>query len=363
MAAQLCGILVTVEKTLFETRISSLLPLIKHQFDIYNNSNDQPGKFVKLNTEDDADSEELEKMKDHLLFQVLQLLLKIAAQCPTFLKNTGDIEEISKCVQTLLAHPHDWVRLTAAQFLGFVLSSLDVKNLQELLANNKSASGYLHSNPINDIKSLSLDLCDQLHPQCIRSDLAEQVIKNLVFVARVLEIVPIDNSNKINLLWLAKRMRKVVNMEIVETPTSSILRTEVFKWIAGVVTILDLKNLEKTLHHLLAPLVREMVSTEETNSAIRQLAKDVSILIKKKIGIEKYTDILSKLEQQLSVKRAERKRSRNQLAITDPEIFAKKKIKHHEKKKEAKKRKISERKGSVKKFKRKKVELDTSEIM
>lgn len=334
---------------------------MKSQFNPSSND-DQPGKFVRLRKETEIDSEE--RINDHHLFQVLQLLLKIAAQCPAFLKQVEDIEDISKSAQQLLGYPHEWVRLSAAQFLGFVLSSIDIKELGELVVNNKSANGYLHSDPLNDIRSLSLDLCDQLQPNCVKEELAEQVVKNLVFIARTLQNVPFSSQNKINLLWLVKRMRKIINSEIVETPTSTILRTQVFKWIAGVATAVDLENVQGILQHLLAPIVREMITTDENESSIRHLSKEVGNLIKKKVGIEKYTEIVSKLQQQLFVKRAERKRSRNQLAVTDPEIFAKKKIKHHEKKKEAKKRKISERKGSVKNFKRKRVvELDSSEVM
>ncbi|GJQ79470.1 hypothetical protein Trydic_g16323 [Trypoxylus dichotomus] len=319
LAAQLCGILVTVEKAAFEKRLSSLIPLIKSQFDLSSNNN-QPGKFVRLRKEDDMNSEKLDKMKDHHLFQILQLLLKISAQCPAFLKQINDIEEITKFTQQLLAHPHDWVRLTAAQFLGFVLSSIDIIQLEELLLKNRSCSGYLHSDPFNDIKFLTLNLCDQLQPNCVKSNLAEQVVKNLVFIARVLQNIPTNDNKKINLLWLTRRMRKIVNSEIVENPTSTILRTEIFKWIAGVVTALDLDNLQPILHHLLAPLVREMVTTDESETEIRRLSKDVANIIKKKVGLEKYTENISKLEQQLSIKRLERKRYRNQLAVTDPEF-------------------------------------------
>lgn len=241
---------------------------------------------------------------------------------------------------------------------------MDVNKLAKLLLNGKSENGYLRSDPENCVKSLTLDLCDQLQPGDIKSDLAEQVIKNLVFVARVLQNVPSDSDKKINLLWLSKRMRKIINAEVIETSSSTVLRTEVFKWIAGVVTALDIENIRPVVNHLLAPLVREMITTEEQNAPLRQLAKEVANHLKKKLGIEEYTRILQKLQQNLTVKRAERKRGRTQLAITDPEVYAKKKIKMHEKKKLSKKRKLEEIRGK-KSFKRKKVvELDdNSEVM
>ncbi|RZB39164.1 small subunit processome component 20 -like, partial [Asbolus verrucosus] len=340
LAAQLCGIFVSVEKCSFETRLPKLLPLILKQFGL-----------------EEKDDEEFERVKDHHLFQVVQMLLKICAQCPSFFK-LKPVEDIARQVQGLLGHPHDWVRLSAAQFIGFVLSDTDIDELATLVANNeKRESGFLQTDPVKTVKSLTLDLCDQLRPGNIKSDLAEQVIKNLVFIARVLRKVPVKEGDdrKINLLWLTKRMRKIVNSEVVENTASTVLRNEVFKWIAAVATVLDLENITPIFSHLLAPLVREMITTEESNAPLRQLSKEVANLLKKKVGVEEYTKALSNLQQILSAKRAERKRARTQLAVTDPEVFAKKKIKRHEKKKDAKKRRIAEMKGTKKNFKRRKV--------
>lgn len=365
LAAQLCGLLVAVEKQTFESRFSTIIPILLTQFGI--GDDQKPGRFVllkkeKSNEEDNADG----RIKDHHLFQVLQLLLKICAYCPDFLKRAEDLRMFSEYIQTLLSYPHEWVRLAAAQFLGFVLSSLDTEKLANLLVNNTSEEmGYLYSNPCHGIKSLTLDLCGQLLPDGVKSELAEQVIKNLIFIARVLQKVPINNSDKINLLWLTKRMRKIVNAEVIEKPSSIILRTEVFKWIAGVGTALEEEAIRAVLYHLLAPLVREMATTEESNATLRQLAKQVANLLKKRVGMEDYSNLLSKLQQVLSVKRAERKRERNQLAVTNPEVYAQKKIKMHEKKKEAKKRKIQQMKGTGKKIKRRKIVNfdENSEIM
>lgn len=368
LAAQLCGILITVEKSAFESRLIKLTPVILTQFGL--NTNDRkPGQFVLLK-KDTIDDTSIERTKDHHLFLVLQMLLKLCANCPLFLKDNENIDTLANHVQTLLAHPHEWVRLAASQFLGYVLSSLNLTNLEELVLRNQSGDTamFLHADPKNSIKSLALDLCAQLQPGAVKTEFAEQLIKNLVFVARVLQNVPINEEkteNKFNLLWLTKRMRKIVNTEVVETPTNTILRTEVFKWIAGISTALDVENIKKVVNHLLAPLVREMITIEESNAPLRQLSKQVANIIKNRLGMEEYVERLAKLQQHLSVKRAERKRTRNQLAVTNPEVYAKKKIKRHEKKKEAKKRKITEKKGVQKRIKRRKiVDLDdNNEIM
>lgn len=346
----------------------TLIPDIISQFT--NSDSDKPGKFVRLvqpKVTEIEDNEKQIKPEDHHLFQVLQMLLKICNQCPTFLHNVEVIETLSIHIQSLLAYPHEWVRLAAAQFIGYVLSVLDIKHLSELLTNKAwDEKGYLYSDPQNMVKSLTLDLCDQLQAGAIKSELAEQVVKNLVFIARVLQNVKnnVDDKTIINLFWLTKRMRKIVNMEVVVVSKSTILRNEVFKWIAGVATTLEVDKIKEVLHNLLAPLVREMSTTEESNAPLRQLAKEVAGIIKKKVGSEDYISCISKLQMQLNVRRAERKRERTQLAITDPEAAAKKKIKLQEKKKEAKKRKIEGFKGKkpIKK-KRKVVDLDTSEVM
>lgn len=135
------------------------------------------------------------------------------------------------------------------------------------------------------------------------------------------------------------------------------------KFSTGVATILDKSKIQTVLHHLLAPLVREMLTTDESNAPLRQLANQVAKMLKKRVERETYTAMLNKLQQQLAVRRAERKRTKRQLAVTDPEVYAKKKIKRHEKKKETKKRKMEEMKGKKRGVKRRKiVDLESDEI-
>lgn len=369
LAAQLCGIFVTVEKSQFGPRLPEIIPDIIQQFCNGDHQNG-PGKFVRLpQVKSDDDGNET-KPQDHHLFQVLQLLLKICNHCPVILENVDDIETLASYIQRLLSYPHEWVRLASTQFIGYVLSVLNITHLSELLQNKTyDPKGYLYSNPSSSVKSLTLDLCDQLQPGSIKPELAEQVVKNLVFMARVLQNISGDDSDDmekpLTLLWLTRRMRKIINFEIVQASKSTTLRTEVFKWIAGVVTTIPIENLSPVLHHLLAPLVREMATTEDSIVELRRLAKEVGGIIRKKIGSEEYITLVSKLQVQLNVKRAERKRERMQLAITDPEAAAKKKIKLNEKKKVAKKRKIEGFKGKRPMKKRRKVDdmMDSSEVM
>ena len=112
LAAQLLGFFVSVEKTAFEGRLPKLLPLILKQF--------------ALN--DEEKDEESERVKDHLFFQLLQMLLKICTHCTSFFK-IKEVDALNRQVQALLSYPHEWVRLAAAQYLGFVFAATDVDAL------------------------------------------------------------------------------------------------------------------------------------------------------------------------------------------------------------------------------------------
>jgi hypothetical protein len=67
-------------------------------------------------------------------------------------------------------------------------------------------------------------------------------------------------------------------------------------------------------YQLLAPLSRELVRTDESDSGkqLCQLAKQVSDLIKKKLGMEVYMRHISRLQISLATRRADRKKLRTQ---------------------------------------------------
>ncbi|KAG5310535.1 UTP20 protein, partial [Acromyrmex insinuator] len=383
LAAQLCGIFVTVEKNDFDSRLPQVLPLLLKQFhtNISTSDNAEFEKYMELdnttNLQKDSNLRE-ERTKDHHLIQVLQLLLKIA-HYTSFLtdeKYKDFINSFAEYSQSLLAHPHLWIRLAAAQMIGFILTTLDVDKIVELINNpdnDKIYEGYMYSKPVETIKSLILDLVAQLYPDMTFEQLADQVVKNLIFIAKILKSITgsvaknneeddgnkAKSSNNLSFLWLIRRLRKVVNIEITQAPKSTSVRTAMFKFIAGVVTTVPIEYLNAILFNIMSPLVREMTTTEETNAELRQLAKEVATIIKKSIGNEEYIKLLNQVQQKLDIKKAERRKVRAQQFVTDPDLAAKRKLAKQQKKKEAKKRKLDSLKGNkTAKKRKKKVELD-----
>ncbi|KAK3932177.1 Small subunit processome component 20-like protein [Frankliniella fusca] len=403
LAAQLCGIFVVCEKESFRSHLPDLLPAVIAQFSYTANEEDknEPGKFVRapskavdtLNnkqlTLEEPESgttcnemqkkiSETEKMRDHHVYQTLQLVIKICNHCPEWLSQrefSDHVYNLTEHAQALLAHPHEWVRLSAAQILTYILNSIDMESLSSALndasdtpvkSEGKPNLGFFVENAVSKLRSMILDHCAQFTPGIeVGQLLLLQVVKNLVIFADILKntsgeelasgLSEINDKQKpLSLLWLVKRMRRIVNMEVVHAPKSTLMRTMVLNWTGAVVVKLGSDYVRPVLHHLLAPIVREQSSDEPALEGsplanLRTLAKEVGSLIKKTVGHEYFIRAQTKLQTQIMSVRAERKMKRKHEAVAEPEKAAKRKIQKQAKKKESNKRRLLKLRG--KKFK------------
>ena len=148
--------------------------------------------------------------------------------------------------QLLLAHCHLWVRLAASQVLGIILATLDIDKVISLMQNPEECNpddGFVYSDPIEKVRTLMLDFVGQLQPheeEMSKSfhELYDQTIKNLIFLAR---LVKISNSTEertnnkegednkdISLLWLLKKLRKYINVELSQAPKSTIVVSKIY---------------------------------------------------------------------------------------------------------------------------------------
>lgn len=94
-------------------------------------------------------------------------------------------------------------------------------------------NGFVYSEPADKLRSLILDSTAQLQPETEFEELYDQVIKNLVFVARLLKITSTEHENEnkeeennkseLSLLWLLKRLRKCINLEVSQAPRSTVV--------------------------------------------------------------------------------------------------------------------------------------------
>jgi U3 small nucleolar RNA-associated protein 20 len=280
LAVQLCGLFLTVERDKFEQRLPTILPLLSK--DLCPNAG--PGRFVRAPKEEpDPTILKQGTVEDHLLFQTLQLLIKISMKMSKWLTKYDEAKFISEQLQPLLCHAHEWVRFATSQFLGCVFASLDPVAVGKAIKTNTNDESLLlfSDDPGYHVKSLTLDLCELLQ-NGISVQFADQIIKNLVYLARVIRH---GTTQELSLTWLAKRLRGIVHEEVANAPSSTVLRCAVLKWSAGVALDVgaELSQHNILLHHLLAPVARELNETSHPPPELKKLAKEVASLVKKQV--------------------------------------------------------------------------------
>jgi len=169
----------------FSQRLRKLLPLIYSCLC----PRKKAGRFVRVRKyEVEADAAEADdetasggSIHDHLIFQTLQLLVKICQNCPNWLQDPALEAKVSDiCFETLplVCHPHEWVRLGTAQFVGCIFAAVEPVTLAEAIATKSDeAPGHLifKINPELALKTLVLDYCDMLQPGEMEELLVEQV--------------------------------------------------------------------------------------------------------------------------------------------------------------------------------------------
>ncbi|TDG50580.1 hypothetical protein AWZ03_002884 [Drosophila navojoa] len=316
--------------------------------------------------------EQQQRNVDHQVIQLQYCLLKIFEHCGETLMRDEElaptVDELAYASQRLLGHEHNWIRCNAAKLLTQILSHYDYAYVgQRLLgikcekAEDAKVLEFIYGQPAQDLKSLVLDLCAQVIPGETAQEMIDELVKILLFVAHMLRDVPFSikqeedvakneqvPAGKINLNWLVRNIRFLINKEVTKAPHDTRIRTALFSLIEGLSTLLSVDAVTRLAPALMQGLVREM-SEEDQNvdPELRQLALRVGSRLRKRIGAETYDKLRNLVQNKLMVRRAERRKAVAQEKIHDPARAAKRKAGVQERKKAAKRLKTAVVRGKA----------------
>ncbi|XP_033113828.1 small subunit processome component 20 homolog isoform X2 [Anneissia japonica] len=399
LAAQVCGIFIEAEGVDFDRRIAEALPLIGRII------SEQRFKMVML--VDDDDDARLDQDLDHLLYHLLSTIAKMLHMCSIVRKDTfkATMNTIWVSVEAHLLHPHAWVRQVSAQLFGILFASwqpqeivtiakspkledsnqsikkkkLKQKSKLEKQTNQmeeeKQEEYYILTNFQARFRELAYRFCTQLKSDLLDQELSQQVIKNLVFIARVIHIYTKDefeqfvpdsktktqenvdartkNDNitthpgdpetkKPELTWLMNKLCHIGRTELVKTPKKTLKRKCMVKWLGAVSVHLGKEHIGPFLPQIMKPMMREVSDKmSHSDSELRILCQEVLEMLKTMVGIESFTKVYASVQKDLNAIREGRKKKRALEAVANPETAAKRRMKKQLNKKESKKRKLS----------------------
>ncbi|CAK6949748.1 small subunit processome component 20 homolog [Scomber scombrus] len=385
LGAQVCGLFVEVDEEKFARRLDDLLPLLE--------------RGINPDNYEDIEEEQDEKEADRLLFSYLTLITKLSKHCGLLelSKPSDTLCRIWGHIEAHLRYPHCWVWLTASQLFGQLFAAQQAEQLVAMWSEEEgsnspqqASTAFIIKGLDKKIRELALSFCHQLQSKFLDTASGEQVIKNLLFVGKVIylispecdvtppqeeakekeeeeqmenkdgdgeEVVDEDeqkdeekdeededddkDDRPLSLLWLMKKLVLMAKREAAYTPKVPLKRTCVFKFLGAIAMDLGKERISPYLTTVITPLYRELDSTyADQDPTLKNLAQELIELLKKKVGLEKFSLAFSSVQKEFSVRRAARKRQRAMQAVANPDIAAKKKLKKHKNKIEAKKRKI-----------------------
>ncbi|KAG8180889.1 hypothetical protein JTE90_018389 [Oedothorax gibbosus] len=345
LGAQLCGLFAEVEEEQFEHHLHEVLPVVT-------------SLMCAANTEEVKSAAD-ERSTDHFLFHVLNSVIKMLKCCPVIKKPefSESLNLLWTELQKLILYPHLWVRLGTSQLFGLLLSTYTVEEIQEAI-NRKKKKKLVFLNSRQKLRDLTADFATQLqslkkepNSEKLNEKLGDQVIRNLVYLARVISILPEKTYNnnssskednvEVTLNWIIRKLCREAKKEVAEDKTFTQKRMCVFNFMAAFAHALGKEKVMPHLRSMLIPLCREISDGSVTDEELKKYAQERLDLIKAIVGVEDFSEVYADIQTSLSKKKAERKREKKQEAVTNPQARALKRIKKQLSKKDSKKRKIA----------------------
>jgi U3 small nucleolar RNA-associated protein 20 len=373
------------EKLINNKFFTELLAQIKQIFSKFDPNTEEEQTEAKT---DEGSADSLQNSSETAQWRVLYAGLITLEKCwrasPKFSTQQFLSQGFWSLIKRLNLHFHSWVRLSAARITGFILSTV---NLERLNSTNYLASTILGAE--NELFELGKVCCVQLNSLHLGEPIAEQIVKNLVFLINAAnqsnyflraqnnpnsqegsaelegeegksEEEMADSSGEgknFFLNWLIHRLSYSARTE------SIIRRQAIFTTFAALNALLTPQQLQNYLIPLLHPLIRAAslldsaqgtksalsvanLSTDSENSAetLGKTATEIIDLIQSKFSSAKlqpeFVAAYSRVHSAIQSQRESRKRAQKQLAVINPTAAAKQKVAKNLKKREKRRQSV-----------------------
>ncbi|KAJ2851821.1 U3 snoRNP protein [Coemansia brasiliensis] len=249
------------------------------------------------------------------------------------------------------------------------------------------------------LKQIAQGSVIQLNSRFLSAELGNQAVKNLYFIARCfLTAVPqqqdeipesaeqqqddasssdsasdsdeddnqtssgADLSIERSLSWLINRIGSLARTELIRGRGSTEKRSYCFKWFAAVISLVPPSLLTNSAYimPIISPLYRTTQDSQlpanpitlpdgtvktptEQLDGIKALANEVIRLLQDRMGVTAFSAVLIKVQKHVNQVRDQRREQRKQLAVIDPELHSKKKLRKHESARRKRQERLSEK--------------------
>jgi U3 small nucleolar RNA-associated protein 20 len=301
------------------------------------------------------------------IYAALQLLTILTQKFPSTLLSPTS-QSLWASIRHCLSFPHAWVKLSAAKlisiyFANFARSNIEVK-LEGLPL--KGSSGLKLAG--DDVADLIRRTAHVFKTPGLTTLLAEEVVKNLVFLGRVAAANELkwgsadaesddeDEEESVEekqtaLGYLFGRLSFILRKETSPPRAATLVpKTSALQLLQHLTNQLSASQLSSSLQTILLPLhnltdasIAAPYSTDESfrtaYEALKTNSEEIMENLKRKVGTKEYTEALLRVREGVRKRREARRGKRRIEAVSMPERYGEGKRKKTERKKERRKEK------------------------
>ncbi|KAL6450674.1 UTP20 U3 small nucleolar RNA-associated protein 20 [Candida maltosa Xu316] len=273
-------------------------------------------RIIEKSKNDDDVKDNSADVEWELLYSCLSVFSTIASNIKD---KIFEYTKIWQGIIDVLLFPHSWIRLITCRLVTILLSN-DVSLRKDY-----------------NLETIASRLIHQLRAPSISEELGTQITKNLVLIAMKWE-----NSDK-ETLWDDENANDVMLSKICgiiksEQVHSLVSKKSCIKLTAMFIQFTSEERINKISEMIISALYNYTDSQYATpDDELTTLSLEVLELVQSKIGTSEYTKMYSHIKSNVSTRRQERKAKRAQMAVSAPDIAAKRKLKKHERVREKRK--------------------------